>query len=108
MSCSYEVTSNGELNIRPSSNKISFGDGESITNIDNGEISFGTESSRTRITKGGIKKPKKDKTASYQFASNVLDIDVSDSDSTITINSNTRAIKTIRFTNVQEGKMDCV
>ena len=104
MSCSYEVTANGELSIRPSSNKISFGNGESVTNIDNGEISFGNEVSRTRITKGGIKKPKKDKTASYQFASNVLDIDVTDSDSTITINGNTRAIKTIRFTNVQEGE----
>ena len=104
MSCSYEVTANGELSIRPSSNKISFGDGDNITHIDNGEISFGTETSRTRITKGGIKKPKKDKTSAYQFASNELEIDVTDSDSTITINSNTRAIETIRFTNVQEGE----
>ena len=67
MSCSYEVTANGELSIRPSSNKISFGNGESVTNIDNGEISFGNEVSRTRITKGGIKKPKKDKTSTFQF-----------------------------------------
>lgn len=104
MSCSYEVTSNGELSIRPSSNKISFGDGESITNIDNGEISFGNEVSRTRITKGGIKKPKKDKTASFQFASTILEIDVTDSDSTITVNNTTKSIKTIRFTNVEEGE----
>ena len=104
MSCSYEVTANGELSIRPSSNKISFGDGESVTNIDNGEISFGNEVSRTRITKGGIKKPKKDKTASFQFASTVLEIDVTDSDSTITVNNTTKSIKTIRFTNVEEGE----
>lgn len=104
MSCSYEVTSNGELSIRPSSNKISFGDGDSVTNIDNGEISFGNEASRTRITKGGIKKPKKDKTASFQFASTILEIDVTDSDSTITVNNTTKSIKTIRFTNVEEGE----
>tara|TARA_Y100000389_G_scaffold12064_1_gene10965 strand:+ start:13503 stop:16043 length:2541 start_codon:yes stop_codon:yes gene_type:complete len=104
MSCSYEVTSNGELSIRPSSNKISFGNGDSVTNIDNGEISFGTDSVRTRITKGGIKKPKKDKTATFQFASTVLEIDVTDSDSTITVNNTTKGIKTIQFTNVEEGE----
>ena len=104
MSCSYEVTSNGELSIRPSSNKISFGDGESVTNIDNGEISFGNDSVRTRITKGGIKKPKKDKTATFQFASTILEIDVTDSDSTITVNNTTKSIRTIQFTNVEEGE----
>jgi len=104
MSCSYEVTSNGELSIRPSSNKITFGNGESITNIDNGEISFGNEATRTRITKGGIKKVKKDKTASFEFTSTILEIDVTDSDSTITVNNTTKGIKTIRFTNVDEGE----
>ena len=102
MSCIYEVTSDGNLNIQPSNNKIAFGKGNSSTTISSGEISFGVGDEVTKISKSGVQKKKVEMVVSS--TTKIMEIDVKGTDYNITVTSDNQQVETIKFTNVEEGE----
>lgn len=104
-SCVYELSDTGELNIKPSSNKISFGTGDNIASIDGGEIKFENKATgdTTRISKSGVRKAMKNKSDTLTPASDTLDIDTSENNYTFNVSASNKHLKSIRFTNIAEG-----
>lgn len=98
MSCEYIVTSNGELQIKPSNNIITFGEGDNSVILSDGQIS-----AKQMTVSKGIKKSQTVRTKDVQQP-NTIFVDVSDGDSVIDVTSSNDDVEYVSFTNVSAGE----